>query len=182
MLFRISVSLVHSSSGLHWPDNSELIFRAAAQWRTRSHSAGSYSRENENRATPQWFPQNTAEAFSGGSYLSGERRQRGSERKLRAAGGKAEIITPATGDEGRWAGVLKAQGYCYGSNQRDSKCWREAFPANKRSAVTEELAVAERQGSLGDVAAERNSPFLFVRPFTVGQVLFLSVICLTSVL
>lgn len=78
--------------------------------------------------------------------------------------------------------MLKAQGYCYGSNQRDSKCRREAFPANKRSAMTEELAVAERQGSLGAVAAERNSPFLFVQPFTVGQVLFLSVICLTSVL
>ena len=39
MLFRISVSLVHSSSGLHWPDNSESIFRAAAQWRTRSQQA-----------------------------------------------------------------------------------------------------------------------------------------------
>jgi len=78
--------------------------------------------------------------------------------------------------------VLKAQGYCYGSNQRDSKCRREAFPADKRSAMTEELTVAERQGSLGDVAAERNPHFLFVPRFTVGQVLFLSVICLTSVL
>lgn len=82
MLFRISVSLVHSSSGLRWPDNSEPIFRAAAQWRTSSHSAGSYSRENENRTTPQSFPQNTAEAVSGGNYLPGERRQRGSKRKL----------------------------------------------------------------------------------------------------
>ena len=48
--------------------------------------------------------------------------------------------------------------------------------------MTEELTVAERQGSLGDVAAERNPHFLFVPHFTVGQVLFLSVICLTSVL
>lgn len=78
--------------------------------------------------------------------------------------------------------MLKAQGYCYGSNQRDSRCQREAFPANKRSAMTQELTVTERQGSLGDVAAERNSPFLFGQHFTVGQVLFLSVICLTSVL
>lgn len=42
---------------------------------------------------------------------------------------------------------------------------KKAFPANKRSAMTQELTVAERRGSLGDVAAERNSPFLFGQHF-----------------